>query len=58
MARVMPARFYGDPANVVDELRRMREMEAKRQDERLDFKKKLEKEINEWREGRNDTKSN
>lgn len=50
--KALPSRFYGDPANVVDELREMRRKYEARlaQDEQLSFKQWLEKELTKWRE--------
>ena len=52
--KALPSRFYGDPANVVDELREMRRRYEARlaQDEQLSFKQWLEKELTKWRKGK------
>ena len=49
--KALPSRFYGDPSNVVDELRAMRKKYEARlaQDEHLSFKQWLEKELTKWR---------
>lgn len=57
MPRIFQLRFYGDPSNLVDKLRKTEKRKAERQDDSHDFKTKLEKELTEWRKNKNGQKS-
>ena len=48
MSKIFPSRFYGDPANVVDEVRKMRKREEERKPASETFRDRVIRELNEW----------